>query len=79
MNQVFKNICGLIAVFSLGYAGASLKSFVAANRGLSYTQFLAKAGAAAWNFIRYAPWQVKVICGASILATAFALGEFDVY
>ncbi len=39
MNQVVKNITGLIAVFSIGYAGSALQKFAAANRGLSFSQF----------------------------------------
>lgn len=31
MNQVVKNITGLIAVFSIGYAGSALQKFAAAE------------------------------------------------
>lgn len=39
-KQVLKNVCGIIAVFSLGYAGAAFRNFVAANKGLSYGKML---------------------------------------
>lgn len=78
-QQVLKNVCGIIAVFSLGYAGAAFKSFVAANKGLSYGKMLLKAGATLWKFIKAAPWQVKLVIGASTTATLYALGSWDLF
>lgn len=78
-KQVLKNVCGIIAVFSLGYAGAAFRNFVAANKGLSYGKMLLKAGAALWNFIKAAPWQVKVVIGVSTAATLYALGTWDLF
>lgn len=75
MNQVVKNITGLIAVFSIGYAGSALQKFAAANRGLSFSQFLAKAGTAVVNFIRFAPPYVQLACGVGLTATIIAIGS----
>lgn len=78
-QQVLRNVCGLIAAFSLGYAGSAFRSFVVANKGLSYSKMLLKAGAALVNFIRFTPWQVKLIVGTCAAATLYALGQFDLF
>ena len=78
-RQVLRNVCGIIAVFSLGYAGAAFRNFVAANKGLSYGKMLLKAGVTLLNFIKAAPWQVKVLIGVSTAVTLYALGTSDLF
>ena len=50
-KQVLRNVTGMIAVFSLGYAGAAFRNFVVANKGLSYGKMLVKAGVTLAKFI----------------------------
>lgn len=78
-RQVLKNVCGIVAAFSLGYAGSAFRAFAAANTGLSYGKMLLKCGVTLWNFIKVCPWQVKVGIGAATAATLYALGEWDMF
>ena len=70
-RQVLKNVCGILAVFSLGYAGAAFRHFVEKNKGLSYGRML--------RFIKAVPWQVKVAIGVCTAATLYALGSYDLF
>lgn len=78
-KQVLRNVTGMIAVFSLGYAGAALRSFVAAHQGLSYGRMLIEAALAVKNFLAVAPLQVKITVGLSVAATIYALGAYDLW
>lgn len=78
-QQVLKNVTGIIAVFSLGYAGSAFQKFVAANKGLGYVEMLAKCGTTLWNFIKVAPLQLKLIIGVCTAATLYALGQWDIF
>ena len=78
-RQVLKNVCGILAVFSLGYAGAAFRHFVEKNKGLSYGRMLSKAGGTLLRFIKAVPWQVKVAIGVCTAATLYALGSYDLF
>ena len=76
---IITNILGIVALFSIWYAGKAIAKFVESNRDLTYRRLMIEGISTFVKYFMAASLAVKTMIIIGFSCTVYALGTFDLF